>query len=434
MKRYPAYKPSDVQWLGEIPDHWEVRRLKYIVDFVSRGNAPDYVEQSDVCAVSQGCVQRDGLHLENVKFHGGSADGFKGLLKDGDLLINSTGTGTLGRCSIFAKEDDDAHVYFADGHVTILRDTTTSINPDYLYSFFRTRQEEITVFASEGATNQIELQRERLRSFSLPLPDIDEQTAIVSYLDRKNAEIDGFVASKRKLIALLNEERAAFIQKIVLRGLNPDAPMKQTGVDWLGEVPAHWEVRRNISLFGQRIERGSAELPILVVSLHTGVTVGDEDSADAPQRLIEDRTAYKRTNSGDIAYNMMRMWQGAVGVTPVDGLVSPAYVVAYPLANVDSRFYCYLFRTDVYKNEVNRQSRGIVSDRNRLYWQDFKQMLSPFPPLSEQQAIVAEIEEQSQRIDAAISRIEREIELINEYRTALISEVVTGKIDVRDRG
>lgn len=310
------------------------------------------------------------------------------------------------------------------------------VNTTYLTNVFKTKlyASHFTIRSRGIGTGFFRLYTPDFNAVSIPLPSIDEQTVIVSYLDRKNAEIDGFVASKRKLIALLNEGRAAFIQKVVLRGLNPDAPMKQTSVDWLGEVPEHWEVRRNISLFGQRIERGIAELPILVVSLHTGVTVGDEDSADAPQRLIEDRTSYKRTNTGDIAYNMMRMWQGAVGVTPVDGLVSPAYVVAYPLENVDSRFYCYLFRTDVYKNEVNRQSRGIVSDRNRLYWQDFKQMLSPFPPLAEQQAIVAEIEEQSQRIDAAISQIEREIELINEYRTALISEVVTGKIDVRDRG
>jgi len=134
--------------------------------------------------------------------------------------------------------------------------------------------------------------------------------------------------------------------------LQPYAEYKDSGLPWLGDVPSHWEVRRNGRLFRQRNETGFPELPILEVSLRTGVRVRDFDNATRKQ-VMSDREKYKRARRGDIAYNMMRMWQGAVGVAPADGLISPAYIVAAPLANTDSRYYEYLFRIDQYKNEVN---------------------------------------------------------------------------------
>src|SRR5207245_2189418 len=155
----------------------------------------------------------------------------------------------------------------------------------------------------------------------------------------------------------------------VTRGLDPNAPLKPSGIAWLGDIPRHWEVRRNSWLFDERIEKGREGLPILVVSLRTGVTEGsDIDEDRRPKRLIADVTGYKFTERGDIAYNTMRMWQGAVGVVPKNGLVSPAYVVAKPRAGVFSGYFELLFRTHGCKNEINRNSRGIVSDRNRLYW------------------------------------------------------------------
>jgi type I restriction enzyme S subunit len=187
----------------------------------------------------------------------------------------------------------------------------------------------------------------------------------------------------------------------------------------------------NGRLFRERNESGSVDLPILAVSLNTGVTV-EGPSGDRSKRLIEDRTLYKRANRGDIAYNMMRMWQGAVGEVPCDGLVSPAYVVARPLPLAFSPYFAALFRTDAYKTEVNRNSRGIVTDRNRLYWDDFKQMESPAPPLEEQREIVGFIQSESAKIDQARNSAERQIARMGEYRTALISAAVTGKIDLRN--
>src|SRR5690348_70660 len=147
----------------------------------------------------------------------------------------------------------------------------------------------------------------------------------------------------------------------MLDDLRSYAEYKDSTVPWLGEIPNHWEVRRNGRLFSQRNETGFADLPILEVSLRTGVRVRPEDGSGRKQ-MMSDRAKYKRAARGDVAYNIMRMWQGAVGVAPVDGLISPAYVVARPLPDVEPRYFSYLFRTDAYMGEVDGYSRGIVKD------------------------------------------------------------------------
>ncbi|HQI26543.1 MAG TPA: restriction endonuclease subunit S [Sedimentisphaerales bacterium] len=210
----------------------------------------------------------------------------------------------------------------------------------------------------------------------------------------------------------------------LVRTLKPYPAYKDSGLPWLATIPAHWEVRRNGRLFVQRNETGFPDLPILEVSLKTGVRVRDFDTSKRKQ-VMSDREKYKCARHGDIAYNMMRMWQGAVGVAPVDGLVSPAYVVARPLPETESRYYEYLFRTDAYMNEVNRFSRGIVSDRNRLYWEDFKQMPSPFPPPAEQVLIARFLEHLDRRVRCYLSAKRRIIDLLNEQKQAIIHHAVT---------
>jgi type I restriction enzyme S subunit len=265
------------------------------------------------------------------------------------------------------------------------------------------------------------------------IPPLDEQAAIVRFLDHANQRLDKAIRAKRKLIALLNEQKQAIIYHAVTRGLDPNVPMKDSGIPWLGEIPAHWEVRRNSWLFDERNDRGKFGLPILIVSLRTGVTEGSDNDEDGkPRRLIEEITAYKLAEIGDIAYNMMRMWQGSVGVLKVTGLVSPAYVVARPRNGVSSDYYELLFRTDACKGEINRNSRGIVFDRNRLYWDQFKRLYLPVPPYAEQKNIVRNIEYSVADLNTIITRTEREISLLREYKTRLIADVVTGKLDVRE--
>lgn len=207
-------------------------------------------------------------------------------------------------------------------------------------------------------------------------------------------------------------------------GLAPYASYRDSGLPWLGAIPSHWDVRRNGRLFAERGETGFEDLPILEVSLRTGVRVRDMENGARKQQMA-DRSKYKRAAKGDIAYNMMRMWQGAVGVAPEDGLISPAYVVARPFPEIDPRYYTYLFRTHAYMREVNKFSRGIVADRNRLYWDEFKQMPSAFPPTEEQTRIADFLDAHGRLTSRLIRNKRRLIGLLNEQKQAIINRAVT---------
>ncbi|RWO75001.1 MAG: DUF1768 domain-containing protein [Mesorhizobium sp.] len=204
----------------------------------------------------------------------------------------------------------------------------------------------------------------------------------------------------------------------------PYSGHRDSGVPWLDRIPDHWEVRRNGRLFAERNQTGFEDLPILEVSLRTGVRVREMEKGARKQQMT-DRSKYKRAAKGDIAYNMMRMWQGAVGVAPVDGLISPAYVVARPFPEVEPRYYAYLFRTDAYMREVNKFSRGIVADRNRLYWGEFKQMPSAFPPTGEQTRIADFLDAHGRSTARLIRNKRRLIELLNEQKQAIINQAIT---------
>lgn len=210
--------------------------------------------------------------------------------------------------------------------------------------------------------------------------------------------------------------------------LLPYPEYKDSGLQWLGAIPASWEIRRNGRLFSQRKETGFPDLPVLEVSLKTGVRLRDFENSKRKQ-VMEDFGKYKRAVKGDIAYNMMRMWQGAVGVAPVDGLISPAYVVARPWTETQSRYYSYLFRTAAYMNEVNKYSHGIVSDRNRLYWDEFKQIPSAFPPPDEQVKIADFLDAIGNKFRRFIRNKRRLIELLNKQKQNIINQAVTRGLD-----
>jgi type I restriction enzyme, S subunit len=426
LSPYPAYKDSGVPWLGEVPEHWDVRRNKL---FMREVNERSKDGSEDLLTVSQytGVTRRreritaEGALLTNAE----SLTGYK-LVKPNDLVMNImlAWNGSLGVSAVEGIASPAYCVFRANNE----------IDPWFLHYLFRTPS-----FTGSFKTVSTGVVDSRLRLypevfFRLPslLPPKDEQTAIVRFLDHAERRIRRFIRIKRQMIDLLNEQKQGIIHQAVTRGLDSDVRLKPSEVEWLGDVPEHWEVKRNSWIFDERNERGKPGFPVLIVSLRTGVTVGsDQDEEGRPRRLIEDVTAYKLAESGDIAYNMMRMWQGAVGTVQTAGLVSPAYVVARPRISVSSEFFEFLFRTNDCKNEINRNSRGIVSDRNRLYWDQFKRLYLPLPPYDEQIEIVKHIKDATADINVAIDRTHREIDLIREYRTRLITDVVTGKLDVR---
>jgi type I restriction enzyme S subunit len=203
---------------------------------------------------------------------------------------------------------------------------------------------------------------------------------------------------------------------------------RSSGLPWVPRVPDGWQVLRNGRLFGHRVETGFPDLPILEVSLRTGVRVRDMENGKRKQ-VMSQRENYKRAVKNDLAYNMMRMWQGAVGPAPVDGLVSPAYVVVKPYPEANSAYFTYLFRTDAYMREVNKFSRGIVADRNRLYWEAFKQMPSLVPPRPEQDQIVAYLRAQDAHIARFIKAKRDLIKLLTEQKLRIIDHAVTRGLD-----
>lgn len=211
--------------------------------------------------------------------------------------------------------------------------------------------------------------------------------------------------------------------------LQPTYPAYQeSGLPWVPKVPQGWHVLRNGRLFAHRVQTGFPDLPILEVSLRTGVGVRDMENLKRKQ-VMSQKEKYKRAAKGDIAYNMMRMWQGALGPAPVDGLVSPAYVVVKPFEEANSAYYSYLFRTDVYMREVNKFSRGIVADRNRLYWDEFKQIPSLVPPRAEQDQIVAYLQAQDVHIARLIKAKRDLIGLLTEQKLRIIDHAVTRGLD-----
>lgn len=203
---------------------------------------------------------------------------------------------------------------------------------------------------------------------------------------------------------------------------------QDSGLPWSPRVPRGWRVLRNGRLFAHRVQTGFPDLPILEVSLRTGVRVRDMENLKRKQ-VMSQKEKYKRAAKGDIAYNMMRMWQGALGPAPVDGLVSPAYVVVKPFEEANSAYFSYLFRTDAYMREVNKFSRGIVADRNRLYWDEFKQMPSLVPPRPEQDQIVDYLRAQDAHIARLIKAKRDLIGLLTEQKLRIIDHAVTRGLD-----
>ena len=426
LKSYPTYKPSGVERLGDVPEHWDVHKLRSILTGVTERNRPELPLLSIVR--EKGVILRDVANMdENHNFIPDDLTNYK-VVHKGQFAMNKMKAwqGSYG-VSRHAGIVSPAYFIFDISGVT----------RDYFHVAVRSKS-YVPFFtqASDGVRiGQWDLSHARMREIPLLVPSNAEQAAIVRFLDHAGRRIRRYIRAKQKLITLLEEQKQALIHQAVtgqidVRSGQPYPAYKPSGVEWLGKVPVHWEVRRNGRLFVQRNETGFPELPILEVSLNTGIRIRDFGNSDRKQ-IMAVRSEYKRAVKGDIAYNMMRMWQGAVGVIPVDGLVSPAYVVARPLKGTESRYFSALFRTNVYMAEVDKYSHGIVKDRNRLYWEDFKQMPTPYPPPDEQGCIVRYLDKTTDDIDTVVARGRQEIDLLREYRTRLITDVVTGKLDVR---
>lgn len=431
-RSYDAYKDSTVEWLGEIPEQWKVKKLKFVAHIFngdslneslkkqySSENLEDlaYISSKDINVNDSSITYENGLRIpkDNLKL--------KVAPKDTSLLCIEGGS--AGRKIAFTNQDVcfvnklSCFLIRNEGHSKFL---FFSLKGSPFQTQFNLSMSGLIGGVAISAIN----------NFVIPIPPFPEQTAIANFLDDKTQKIDQAIGIKEQQIALLKERKQILIHKAVTRGLHENVALKDSGVEWIGEIPEHWEVRRASTLFMEKNRIGIEGLPLLSISIHSAVSKEeiDEENNVRGRVKIEDKSKYKLVQPNDIAFNMMRAWQGAIGAVLVNGLVSPAYVVAEPKEKIDSIYFEHQFRTPIFIQQINKVSKGITDFRKRLYWAEFRNLMIIVPPLQEQKQISHYIETTSYKIETAISLKQQEIEKMKEYKSSLINSVVTGKLKV----
>ena len=292
------------------------------------------------------------------------------------------------------------------------------------------QQQLLNAWSKVGSTVE-SLESDLVGETEIAVPPLPQQDAIADYLDCETARLDALVAAKERVLGLLAEKRRALISYAVTRGLDPSTPLRDSGVPWIGEIPAHWKTERAKWLFRERDERSvTGQEELLTVSHLTGVTPRSEK--DVNMFEAETTEGYKICNAGDLVINTLWAWMGAMGVSQTNGIVSPAYHVYQPGERLEPSYVDALVRLTVFAQEVTRYSKGVWSSRLRLYPEGFFQVFLPVPPLVEQRNIVAHIAREMKRLDELRSAIARTTLLLKERRTALIAAAVTGQLDIAE--
>jgi len=430
VQPHSAYRISEIEWFREVPEHWQLRRLAYSV------------VRSDVKLEPEQAEGLPYIGLEHVTSWTGSLlpldeqltpEGAANAFEIGDVLF-----GKLRPYLAKAWCADFGGVCSTE--FLVLR--PRGYEHRYLLYLLLTDGFISHVDSSTYGAKMPRANWDFIGDSMLPLPPLDEQRDIAAFLDRETERIDSLIAKKRLLIERLQEYRTALITRTVTRGLPPEAAraagldpsprLKPSGVEWLGDVPEHWDVVANRRLFSERDERSpGGEGELLTVSHITGVTRRSE-KPDVGMFMAESLEGYKRCYHGDLVVNTMWAWMGAAGTAKETGLVSPSYNVYTPNSRLVPRFVDMAYRSARYVLGITSESRGIWTSRLRLYPQQFQTLVTAVPPVAEQQAIVNHVNQVEERFQRMIGAVSLAIERLQEYRTALITAAVTGKIDVRD--
>jgi type I restriction enzyme S subunit len=426
---YPEYKDSGVAGIEAVPENWSILPLKATAswndDVLPETTPPDheiqYVEISGVDSVA-GIVD-----VAEVTFVDAPSRARR-KVRDGDVLVSTVRTYLKAIAPVVAPPDN----MVASTGFAVVR--PRGIASGFLSYLLRSEYVVGEIISRSVGVSYPAINASELMRIKAPVPaDRAEQSAIAAFLDRETGKIDALVAEQEKLIELLKEKRQAVISHAVTKGLDPTVPMKDSGVDWLGKVPEHWQTIRLGALFSEVADKGEDGLPVLSVSIHYGVSDRElsEEEMDRKVTRSDDLSKYKQVLPGDLVYNMMRAWQGGFGAVSVAGQVSPAYVVARPRVTDVSPFIELLLRTPNAVEEMRRRSHGVTDFRLRLYWDEFKSIEVALPPAQERQSILDAIGRVVARYDGLSAEAQRAIDLLKERRSALISAAVTGKIDVR---
>ena len=443
---YPSYRSSGVEWLGDLPEHWKVKRLKHVASYrtsnvdkktedhelpVRLCNYTDVYYQERLRAGHSGFMEASASSQEIVSFK----------LDVGDVVITKDSEDWTD-IAVPALIEESADDFVCGYHLGIIRPRALT-DPAFIFRAMQSVAVNRQLQVSASGVTRYGLSKPAVGEVLVPLPPLQEQRAIAAFLDREIARVDTLVAKKQQLIDRLSEFRTALITRTATKGLppaiaaaqglDPSPRLRSSGVGWLGDVPENWEVVENRRIFSERDERsddGDGEL--LTVSHITGVTRRSE-KPDVGMFMAESLEDYKRCHAGDFIINTMWAWMGAAGTAKESGLVSPSYNVYVPNhRRLLPRFVDLAYRSSRYVLGMTSESRGIWNSRLRLYPQHFLSLVTAVPPMCEQEAIIAYVDAIETRLARLSETVGAAMDRLLEYRTALITAAVTGKIDVRD--
>jgi len=418
--RYDSYKESGVDWLGEIPRHWELLPGFAVLKEGKEKNI-GMIEET-VLSLSYGKVvikppeKLTGLVPESFETYQ--------IINPNDIVIRPTDLQNDHESLRTGIAKDRGIITSA--YICLKSDP--SQNSTFIHYLLHA-YDLLKVYYGMGSGLRQNLDFRDFKRLDLCLPPREEQDRIANFLDQRTAEIDAAIAKKQRLIELLKEQKAILINQAVTKGLNPDVPMRDSGVEWIGEVPEHWEVKRAKYLFyeiDERSKTGTEEL--LSVSHMTGVTPRSEKNVS--MFMAEDYSGSKLCRQDDLVFNIMWAWMGALGVSDRAGIVSPSYgIYRQKVPGTFNSWYLeHLLRSGQYVAEYNRRSTGLHSSRLRLYPHMFFDMEIGVPMREEQDRIEKTVRERTGHIDRALQSVYTEIDKLNEFRNVIISETVTGKI------
>lgn len=412
-QRYPEYKDSGVEWLGEIPKHWEVKKVKYLCNFLDYKRIP---LSSEI---------RGGM-TKQYPYYGASGiiDYVEDYIFDESLiLVAEDGANLFSRSSPLAFVATGK--YWVNNHAHILKPLFSPL--DFWAYVLATIIYDPWITGSA----QPKLTSDNLGSIGLPYPPLKERIAIAHFLDRETSKLDKLIAKKQRFIELLQEKRTALISHAVTKGLNPDIPMKDSGISWLGQIPKHWLSLPAFTIFQEQQISNKGMIERNLLSLSYGNIVRKD--IDTHYGLLpQSFETYQIVFPGNLILRLTDLQNDKrslrVGLVKEKGIITSAYLCLTPHKLISEYAYYLLHSYDITK-VFYTMGAGV---RQTMKFVDLKKLSILVPPLSEQKAIAHFLDQETAKIDTLIEKTKTSIEKLKEYRTALISAAVTGKIDIRE--
>ena len=442
LRPYPAYRDSGLDWLERVPEHWEMRRMATVAD-LRVSNVDKHIREGE--SPVRLCNYVDVYHNDRigarVPFMPGTANEReirKFRLAVGDVLItkDSEDWSDIG---VPALVEYASHDLVCGYHLAMLRPNGTSLDGGYLFQALKESRVAWQCQVAAAGVTRYGLSQNAIRSMRVPLPPLSEQRAIVRYLDRADRRIRRYIRAGERLIELLEERKRALIHEAVtgridVRTGQPYPAYKDSGIEWLGKVPEHWE-RRRLKTLLRVVDRRSSTGAETLLSLRRdhGVVVYSEHFARPPQgRTL---VGYKQLAVGQLVVNRLQANNGLVFCSGVDGLVSPDYSVFDKTAPLQMKYLSDLLRTSAYRSHFWQASTGLGTGTAgflRLYDDVLLSTTVFLPPEHEQVSVLEYVAIQVRKIEGLIASTERGLQLLDEYCTRLIADVVTGSLDVRE--